>query len=88
MDIAFRGARVAVFIDGCFWHGCPEHYTGPKLNAFFWAEKVQRNRSRDRDTETALIAAGWRVLRFWEHEAPEKVAAVVLDALARPDATP
>lgn len=88
IDIAFTRARVAVFVDGCFWHGCPEHYTVPRRNALYWAEKVQRNQRRDRDTETTLTAAGWRVLRFWEHEAPEQVVAAVLDALARPAAAP
>lgn len=55
-------------IDGCFWHGCTEHHTVSKTNASFWAEKVQANRARDADTTERLAAAGWTVLRFWEHE--------------------
>ena len=76
-DILFRPARVAVFIDGCFWHGCPEHYTKPQANRGFWAEKVARNRERDAETTRVLGERGWTVLRFWEHEDPIAVAAVI-----------
>src|SRR3954447_12167894 len=68
IDVAFTRARVAVFVDGCFWHGCPVHHTVAKTNGDFWAEKVRRNRERDAETDGLLRAAGWRVLRFWEHE--------------------
>ncbi|MCX5271579.1 very short patch repair endonuclease [Streptomyces virginiae] len=80
IDIAFPGAKVAVFLDGCFWHGCPEHATQPKANAQWWREKLDKNMARDRETSELLAAAGWTVLRFWEHEAPEAVAARVIDA--------
>ena len=73
-DIAFTRARVAVFIDGCFWHGCPEHGTTPRTNSRFWSEKIERNRARDLDTTERLEAEGWVVLRFWEHESPDAAA--------------
>lgn len=73
-DIVFKRPRVAVYIDGCFWHGCPEHATWPKNNAKFWREKIEANRARDRRVAERLTAAGWMVLRFWEHEDPEEVA--------------
>lgn len=67
-DLVFRKARVAVFVDGCFWHGCPEHATWPKHNAEFWRDKIETNEKRDRDTDQRLADAGWRVIRVWEHE--------------------
>ncbi|GGU87720.1 very short patch repair endonuclease [Streptomyces litmocidini] len=67
-DLVFRPAKVAVFIDGCYWHGCPDHYVPPKTNSGYWSDKVARNVARDRDTDQQLAAAGWLVLRFWEHE--------------------
>ncbi|MFE9634831.1 very short patch repair endonuclease [Streptomyces sp. NPDC006463] len=73
-DMVFRPAKVAVFIDGCYWHGCPEHYVPPKTNQGYWSEKVARNMARDRDTDARLREAGWTVLRFWEHESPEASA--------------
>lgn len=73
-DIVFTRARIAVFIDGCFWHGCPIHGTTPKRNAGYWGPKLAANAARDRDTDRQLEAAGWRVFRFWEHEAPSEVA--------------
>lgn len=72
-DIAFPGRRVAVFIDGCFWHVCPDHRTQAKANAGYWAEKFAGNQSRDRDTNERLVSAGWTVLRFWEHESVDHV---------------
>lgn len=82
-DIVFTRAQVAVFIDGCFWHGCPLHYRRPTRNQSYWDLKHTANRARDLDTDERLVAAGWTVLRFWEHEDPRDVAAVieaVLDA--------
>lgn len=66
-DVAFTKARLAVFIDGCFWHGCPDHYTAPIKNSEFWADKVSRNRERDAETNARLRLADWNVLRIWEH---------------------
>ncbi|MFE1901550.1 very short patch repair endonuclease [Streptomyces yangpuensis] len=74
IDIAFTRARIAVFLDGCFWHGCPEHATHPKANAEWWRAKLEKNMSRDRETTAHLESVGWTVLRFWEHELPEAVA--------------
>jgi DNA mismatch endonuclease (patch repair protein) len=68
-DIVFRKARVAVFVDGCFWHGCPDHYKQPSTNARYWSDKVEGNRRRDLETDACLAEAGWTVLRHWEHEA-------------------
>lgn len=81
-DGVFPGARLAVFIDGCQWHGCPEHYVRPRSNAEFWADKLATNVSRDRRQTASLHAAGWRVLRFWEHEVYMDVAAVTVRVLA------
>lgn len=66
-DIVFTRARVAVFVDGCFWHGCPQHATWPRANAAFWREKIATNRMRDADTTAQLEAEGWVVVRIWEH---------------------
>ena len=76
-DVAFRGLRVAVFVDGCFWHGCPKHATWPKQNAEFWRSKIQANMARDLDTDARLRAEGWEVVRAWAHEQPERVASKV-----------
>lgn len=80
-DLLFTRAKVAVFIDGCFWHGCPEHHTVAKSNAEYWAQKVERNRERDRHTDQALQSHGWAVLRAWEHEVPDDVAERVIDVV-------
>ena len=77
-DIAFTGQRIAVFIDGCFWHQCPEHATMPKANRDFWEPKLRRNVERDRENDAALEAMGWTVLRFWEHEDPDEVATAII----------
>jgi DNA mismatch endonuclease, patch repair protein len=73
-DLVFPTAKVAVFLDGCFWHGCPEHHTVASTNAKFWADKVSGNRARDRDTDARLEAAGWVSVRVWEHEDPVDAA--------------
>lgn len=83
IDVAFTRAKVAVLIDGCFWHGCPQHATQPKANAEWWREKLARNVARDLETTAHLNAQGWAVLRFWEHEAPEEVAVRVRAAVER-----
>ena len=69
-DVAFPGLKIAIFVDGCFWHGCPEHATWPKQNAEFWRNKIEANRARDADTDERLEAIGWRAIRVWEHEPP------------------
>ncbi|MBC6466656.1 very short patch repair endonuclease [Actinomadura alba] len=80
-DLIFTRAKVAVFLDGCFWHGCPDHHTKSAINAAYWADKVVKNRARDRETDGLLKAAGWVAVRIWEHEDPGeaalKVASVV-----------
>ena len=80
-DLVFTRARVAVFIDGCYWHGCPEHYIEPKRNVDYWRPKIARNRARDEETTAALAARGWRVLRFWSHEDPVWVAGEIRRAV-------
>jgi len=82
IDIAFTRRRVAVFLDGCFWHGCPIHATRPKANGAWWAEKLDRNMARDKETTLHLEAEGWVVLRFWEHEDPAVAAATVRRVIA------
>jgi DNA mismatch endonuclease (patch repair protein) len=82
-DVVFAAARLAVFVDGCFWHGCPDHGTMAKANAAFWREKIETNRQRDADTDARLRASGWRVLRVWEHEDARAAARRVARALAR-----
>ncbi|MFF8865995.1 very short patch repair endonuclease [Streptomyces sp. NPDC015139] len=81
-DMVFRPAKVAVFIDGCFWHGCPDHFVMPKTNRPYWEDKIGRNVRRDRDTDERLAEAGWLVLRFWEHLDPEACASTVIEAVA------
>ena len=88
-DIVFGPTKVAVFVDGCYWHGCPEHYVPPKTNPGYWSPKIAGNAARDRDTDARLTEAGWLVLRFWEHQDPrgcaeEIVAAVRSRAKPRP----
>ena len=68
IDIAFVGIRLAVFVDGCFWHGCPAHGTWPVTNSQWWRNKIEVNRRRDRDTDRLLQEHGWESLRLWEHE--------------------
>ncbi|WP_433330177.1 very short patch repair endonuclease [Spirillospora sp. CA-294931] len=73
-DLVFSGAKVAVFVDGCFWHGCPEHHRPAKRNSEFWTAKITGNRDRDRETDRKLAEAGWVALRIWEHEDPGEAA--------------
>lgn len=73
-DVVFPRRKVAVFLDGCFWHGCPDHYTAPKANADFWQRKLERNTARDRNVDKVLKQAGWLVVRVWEHEAIDTAA--------------
>ncbi|MFD1935166.1 very short patch repair endonuclease [Nonomuraea mangrovi] len=73
-DLVFTRAKIAVFLDGCFWHGCPEHHTKAATNADYWAEKVTRNRHRDVETDRLLAEAGWSAIRVWEHEDPLEAA--------------
>jgi DNA mismatch endonuclease (patch repair protein) len=82
-DIVFPGHRVAVYVDGCFWHGCPLHATWPKQNAAFWRDKIEANRRRDADTDRRLEAAGWCVIRVWEHEDPRIAAARIARVVQR-----
>lgn len=83
IDIAFTRARVAVLVDGCFWHGCPVHAVPPKNNAAWWAAKLAANRARDAETNRALEEAGWTVVRLWEHESTEDAVGTVLRALGQ-----
>lgn len=86
-DLVFSRARVAVFVDGCFWHSCPEHASAPKSNAAWWREKLQQTKDRDGHTDATLAAAGWMVVRIWEHEPPAEAAARVTRAwMSRRDA--
>jgi len=87
-DIVFGPARVAVMVDGCFWHSCPLHATQPKANAEWWKAKLARNVDRDRDTDERLTEAGWLVIRVWEHENPEDAAREIMTAVkSRRDST-
>lgn len=82
-DLVFTRRRIAVFIDGCFWHGCPDHHTIARRNGEYWAAKVANNITRDRGTDSLLRAAGWTVLRFWEHQPVDEVASEIADAVLR-----
>lgn len=84
-DITFTRQRVAVFVDGCFWHRCPVHGTMPRSNAEWWAAKLRRNVERDADTDRRLMEAGWTVLRVWEHEDPAEAASRVEAVVRRPE---
>lgn len=76
-DLAFAGCKIAVFVDGCFWHGCPEHYKASATNVAFWSEKIARNQRRDREVEIELTKLGWTVMRYWEHEVDGDLVSVV-----------
>jgi len=82
-DFLFREARVAVFVDGCFWHGCPEHCRMPKGNRSYWMRKITGNRVRDRQVVRRLRMAGWRVLRVWEHELARSMETRLLRRIRR-----
>lgn len=82
-DFVFREARVAVFVDGCFWHCCPRHATRPKTNPAFWRKKLARNRARDLTVNRTLRAQGWKVLRVWEHELARRAQARLLQKIQR-----
>ena len=81
-DITFPRRRVAVFVDGCFWHGCPQHYVAPRTHSDYWAAKIAGNRARDVQTTQRLQDEGWMVLRFWEHEDVADMTATVCAAVA------
>lgn len=80
-DIVFTRARIAVFVDGCFWHGCREHGTRPRSNSAYWAAKIEINQIRDREQTAALERDGWMVVRIWEHEASDVAASRIAAAL-------
>ena len=83
-DIAFTARKVAVFVDGCFWHACPDHGSRPSVNQGYWNPKLARNVARDRMADSALELAGWRVIRLWEHVPLEGAVAAVVTALGAP----
>jgi len=80
-DIVFTARKVAVFVDGCFWHVCPQHGRQPTTNEWYWAPKLRRNMERDREADRALTEAGWQVVRIWEHESLEEALTKVRSAL-------
>ena len=81
IDICFPTERVAVFVDGCFWHGCPQHYVASKTNPDYWAPKIAANAERDVRSTALLVDAGWTVLRFWTHTPAAEIAAAVVEAV-------
>jgi DNA mismatch endonuclease, patch repair protein len=83
-DIAFTGRKVAVFVDGCFWHACPEHGSKPKNNEWYWSPKLAGNVERDRAVDAALIQEGWTVVRLWEHVPVSEALAMVIAAVGDP----
>ncbi len=80
-DIVFTRRRIAVFIDGCFWHGCPAHWRPPRTNTEWWTAKIRTTQERDLQTTQMLAERGWVVLRFWEHDSPDEVVAAICAAL-------
>ena len=82
-DVVFRQARVCVFVDGCYWHGCPKHFRPPKTNTAWWREKITDNRRRDRNKSAALERRGWTVIRIWEHELSPKQISKFVDRIER-----
>ena len=86
-DIAFTKRKVAVFVDGCFWHACPEHGGQPKNNEWYWSPKLAKNVERDRAADAALTQAGWTVIRLWEHVPITEAVSAVVAAVGQPAAT-
>lgn len=80
-DVAFTRERLAIFVDGCFWHRCPEHGSAPKANSDYWRPKLDANVARDRRNDQALREAGWTVLRLWEHDSTSAMASIALETL-------
>jgi DNA mismatch endonuclease, patch repair protein len=83
IDIAFTRVKVAVFLDGCFWHGCPQHGNAPRSNSRWWTEKIAANQGRDADTTARLESAGWLVVRIWEHVPLSDAVNTIADAVGR-----
>jgi DNA mismatch endonuclease (patch repair protein) len=83
VDIVFTRVRVAVFIDGCFWHGCPDHGHAPRRNTGYWEPKLTRNRARDALVSERLVDQGWRVVRVWEHTPPAEAADLVASSVSQ-----
>lgn len=83
VDIVLPRYRIAVFVNGCFWHGCPRHATWPKKNSEFWRQKIEANRARDADTDRRLRMNGWNVIRIWEHQEPGEAVTAVNATLGR-----
>ncbi|MEU0450199.1 very short patch repair endonuclease [Streptomyces tendae] len=88
IDIVFPRTKVAVFLDGCFWHGCPLHATQPKSNAEWWRNKLDKNIARDSETSLHLAEEGWTVMRFWEHEPVQDVARKITETVAAKRSAP
>jgi DNA mismatch endonuclease (patch repair protein) len=86
-DIAFTARKVAVFVDGCFWHACPDHGSKPKANEWYWSPKLVKNVERDRTNDASLMLAGWTVVRLWEHVPIDEAVTTVVTALAAAGAT-
>jgi DNA mismatch endonuclease (patch repair protein) len=82
-DVVFGPSKVAVFVDGCFWHGCPEHGTMARANRTFWLDKIETNKRRDADTDRRLRRTGWAAIRVWEHEDPERAAQRIATVVRR-----
>lgn len=82
-DLVFPRAKIAVFVDGCYWHGCPAHHRRPTINGRYWTDKIERNRRRDVETDAILVNAGWLVIRSWEHEDAQEVAQAIQAAFRR-----
>jgi DNA mismatch endonuclease (patch repair protein) len=80
-DLVFTRSKVAVFIDGCFWHGCPQHYVASRTNTDYWGPKIRANAERDARNTALLQAEGWTVLRFWSHTSPEEAATAIAQAV-------
>ncbi|WP_218060649.1 very short patch repair endonuclease [Micromonospora sediminicola] len=80
-DVVFPGAKIAVFVDGCYWHGCPEHYRPARENVQFWHAKIEGNKARDAETDQLLAEGEWQSIRIWEHEEPQTAALRVIAAV-------